>query len=293
MPLTHTRTFRIPFYECDANGHLNSTNYLRYMQETAFDASTAAGYDMKRYDQMQRYWLIRESQVEYLSPLRYNQHVAVTTWIADFRRVTSRRAYEFHLVETGELVARAYTDWVFLDTATNRPTSIPKTLVDDFYPEGSPAHFTPRRPFPTPPSPPPGKFAMRQRVNWKDIDAMHHVNNAVYMDYIIECGFQVCAAFHWPWQRTVEHGFVIYLSQAHLQYLQPSVLHDELEITTWVSSLRRTSAGRHYAFHRARDGILLAQAYTLGVWVDLETHLPIRIPQEMLDDFAPNMVYQD
>jgi acyl-CoA thioester hydrolase len=91
MPLTYTRNFRLRYYECDASGHLNSANYLRYMQETAFDASAAAGYDVNRCARLQRHWLIRESQVEYLLPLRYNQRVDVTTWIADFRRVTSRR----------------------------------------------------------------------------------------------------------------------------------------------------------------------------------------------------------
>ena len=37
MPLTHVRSFRVRHYECDAFGHLNNTNYVRYMQETAFD----------------------------------------------------------------------------------------------------------------------------------------------------------------------------------------------------------------------------------------------------------------
>ena len=52
MPLTHTRTFRVRHYECDAYGHLNNANYLRYMQETAFDASAAAGYDLERYNKL-------------------------------------------------------------------------------------------------------------------------------------------------------------------------------------------------------------------------------------------------
>ena len=43
MPLKHERLFRVRFYECDAYGHLNNSNYVRYMQETAFDASAAAG----------------------------------------------------------------------------------------------------------------------------------------------------------------------------------------------------------------------------------------------------------
>ena len=50
MPLVHTRNFRVRHYECDAYGHLNNANYLRYMQEAAFDASAAAGYGMLRYE---------------------------------------------------------------------------------------------------------------------------------------------------------------------------------------------------------------------------------------------------
>jgi acyl-CoA thioester hydrolase len=289
MPLTHTRTFRVRYYECDANGHLNSAVYLRFMQETAFDASAAAGYDLERYNQIQRYWLIRESQVEYLLPLRYNQQVAVSTWIADFRRVTSRRAYEFRLVEDGALAARAFTDWVFLDTANNRPASIPQALIDDFYPEGPPAKFPPRQPFPVAPPPPPGAFRMRRRVSWEDIDTLQHVNNAVYMDYTNECGFQACAAFQWPWQRMTAEGFGIYLRQARLQYLQPAALGDELEITTWVSQVRRVTSARHYTIQRVSDGALLAQVHTLGAWVDLRTGQPMRLPEQMLADFAPNI----
>jgi acyl-CoA thioester hydrolase len=246
---------------------------------------------MARYNQMQHHWLIRESQVEYLLPLRYNQQVTVSTWIADFRRVTSRRAYEFRLCETGELAARAFTDWVFLETVHNRPASIPQSLVDDFYPEGVPAEFPPRRPFPASPPPPAGMFRMRRQVRWQDIDALRHVNNAVYMEYINECSFQVCAAFHWPWQRMTDEGFGIYLRQARLQYLQPAVLGDELEISTWVSEVRRATSGRHYSLQRAADGVVLAQAYTLGTWVELNSGQPIRIPQHMLEDFAPNIAH--
>jgi acyl-CoA thioester hydrolase len=89
MPLTHTRTFRIRYYECDAYGHVNQAQYLRYMQEAAFDASAAAGYDTARYEEMGRTWLIRETEIEYLRPLRYGDSVRVTTWVDDFRRIRS------------------------------------------------------------------------------------------------------------------------------------------------------------------------------------------------------------
>ena len=54
MPLTHVRTFQVRYHECDSYGRVNHTNYLRYMQEAAFDASAAAGYDLVRYEAINR-----------------------------------------------------------------------------------------------------------------------------------------------------------------------------------------------------------------------------------------------
>ena len=37
----YTSTYQIRFYECDTIGHLNNANYLKLMQEAAFEASAA------------------------------------------------------------------------------------------------------------------------------------------------------------------------------------------------------------------------------------------------------------
>jgi acyl-CoA thioester hydrolase len=135
----HERSFRVRHYECDLYGHVNHANYLRYMQEAAFDASAAVGYSLETYQAMARYWLIRDTDVEYLSPLRFGDTVRVKTWVVDFRRVRSRRAYELYRENDGELVARAQTDWVFLETETNRPATVPPEMVTAFLPAGLPA----------------------------------------------------------------------------------------------------------------------------------------------------------
>ena len=83
MPLIHERTFRVRHYECDTYGYVKHANYLNYMQEAAFDASAAAGYSMARYATMDRYWLVRETDIEYLHPLRYGDSVQVRTWVRE------------------------------------------------------------------------------------------------------------------------------------------------------------------------------------------------------------------
>jgi acyl-CoA thioester hydrolase len=160
--LKHTRAFRLRFYECDAYGHLNNTTYLRFMQEAAFDASAAAGYDMARYDALGHYWLIRETEIEYLQPLRYGDSVDVTTWIEDFRRVRSRRIYEFRHAGSSALVARAASDWVYINRATGKPATIPRELIGAFFPEGAPDMAPARPKFPDAPSPPPGIFVVHR-----------------------------------------------------------------------------------------------------------------------------------
>ena len=290
MPLTFTRTFRVRYYECDAYGHLNNANYLRYMQETAFDASAAAGYDMERYNQIGHHWLIRATDIEYLRPLRYDDEVEVKTWVADFHRVRSRRVYEFRLSGTDDLVAQANTDWVYLESATGKPATIPQEMREAFFPEGPPQQALTRQPFPTAPEPPPGVFKMRHRVAWQDIDMVQHVNNAVYLEYVEECGMQVIAAHGWPVQRMTQEGFAIILRRHQIEYRLPSLLDEEIEIATWASNVRRSTATRHYAIRRVNDGELLARIHTLGVWIDLATGRPIRIPEWFIKDFAPNIV---
>lgn len=289
MPHTHTRTFRVRYSDCDAYGHLNSAAYLRYMQEAAFDGSKAAGFGQERYEAMGRVWLVRESQVEYLLPIHYNESVHVDTWVADFRRASSRRAYSFRRASDGETAARAYSDWVFLDTADLRPAGIPDEITRAFFPEGASQSFPPRADYPHPPPPPAGSFCMRRSVEWHDIDSMQHVNNAQYMVYAGECGFQAIAHFGWPWQRMLAEGFAIFIRRAWLQYLQPALPDDELEICTWIYDVRRVTAVRHYTIRRASDGALLAQVNTTGVWVDVEKNTPVRIPQAMIEDFAANI----
>ncbi|MCS7060067.1 MAG: thioesterase family protein [Anaerolineae bacterium] len=293
MPPLYTRVFRVRYYECDAYGHVNNVNYLRYMQEAAFDASAAVGYDFARYQSMGRHWLIRRTDIEYLRPLHYGDSVEVKTWVMDFHRVRSRRAYEMRSLASGELAARAVTDWVFVDTASNRPVRVPPEMVAAFMGETpSQAEVPPREPFPEPAPPPPGVFRTRRRVSWTDIDTAQHVNNIMYMVYVEACSMDVLSAHGWSIPRMTAEGFGMVLRRHQIEYLQPAVLGDEIEIATWVYDVKRASATRHYVLTRVSDGALLARVNTTAAWIDLASGRPIRIPTHFMADFAPNASVQ-
>lgn len=282
------RSFKVRLYECDAYGHVNHANYLRYMQEAATEASAAAGYDVNRYRQMGRLWLIRDTDITYLRPLVYGDTVIVKTWVGDFRRVRSRRLYDMRLAGSDGPVATASTEWVFLDQATLRPATVPAEMVAAF----RHAQMTPgmrREPFPEVPPAPPGTVRVRRRVEWRDIDPAQHVNNANYLAYIEECNVAATAAFGWPVSRITERNIGIVARRYRIEYLEPAVLDDELEVTSFLSDVKRATAVRHNEIRRVRDGSLLARSYSLWVFVDLQTGQPRRIPIDFLESYRPNI----
>ena len=288
MPLEHVRTFRVRYYECDAFGHVKGVSLLCYMQETAFDASAAVGYDMARYEELKRLWLVRETDVESLLPLRYGDSVQVKTWVADFRRVRSRRMYEMRVQSSGELVARASTDWVYLDTVTGRPATVPPEVVASFVAEGVPERSLPRERLPSAPPPPPGVFTVRQRVTWREIDGAQHVNNSNYLAFVEDCAMQVMAAHGWPLARMGSNGVALVARRYQIEYLQPAVLGDELELATWASGMMDDSFMRHTTVTRVSDRALLAQVHSVYGLLDLSTRKSVSIPSAFVADFKSN-----
>ena len=286
MPVVHSEPFRARYYECDAHGHLTHLTYLRWMQEAAFAASTAVGYDFARYADLGHIWLVRETRLDYLAPVRYADQIVIRTWVADFRRSHSQRRYDFIRADTGELAARASTDWVYITLPSLRPATVPPAMQRAFCPEGNTAPDAPRERFPAQPAPPPDAFSLRTRVDWRAIDTMWHVNNAMYLAYLEEAGLRLGEALGWPMARMVRAGFGLVAREQRIEYRMPAQLDDELEVTTWFSAVRPATALQHYAISRAADRALLARALARWVWIDLKTRRPIRIPADFLADLA-------
>lgn len=292
MTAVFERSFRVRHYECDAYGHVNHANYLRYMQETAVDASAAVGYDKDTYDAIGCFWLIRQTGISYLLPLTYEDTVIVKTWVSDFRRATSRRLYELRVAGSGALAAEGFTDWVYLERSSLRPVRVPPEMVAAFTPPDGLQQDKKRDPFPGQPPPPAGVFRMRRRVRWSEIDPVGHVNNAAYLSFLEDSAMELMADRGWPAARLHDEGFGIVARNYRIQYLTPAYLDDELEVATWVSQVKRATALRHYTLTRLSDGESIVRAQALWVWIDLESGRPQRISDAFLEAFADNVTGQ-
>ncbi len=288
MVSEHSETFRIRHDECDAYGVLNNAAYLRLAQETAWRHSIAAGYPPAYYESLQRAWLARETEIEYFQPVRYGETLQVTTSVPATRRALARRAYEFRIAGSAEPAARAHTDWVFFDLAAAAPASIPSEIIEALFRGAKPPGLLKRTPFPAAPPAPPGAVTWRRRVEWRDIDPLGHLNNATYLSYTEEAAIEAGNRYGITHASSAEAGLGWAVKRSRIEYRQPALAGDELEVVTWLGSVRPASAERHYSIFGGSQRELLARAQTLWLTVDLVTGKPRRIPSWIREAFAPN-----
>ena len=289
MPAIHIEKFKVRHYECDTYGHLNNAVYLRYMQQAGIEAAAAVGFTDEMHISSNRSWIPRITSIDYLHPVRYSEKLEIKTWVEGVRRVQSRRRYEFRKEGNSELIATAYTDWVFVDLETGTPVTIPTDVLSAFYPEGIPQTPMTRQHFPQAPPAPAGVFKVNRRVEWGYSDPMRHLNNAAYLNYAEDCVVQLTSSLGWPMSKWMAEGVAFVARKNVVEYLKPAFLDDELTIATWLFDIKPASLTRQYEFSNSGNGDLIAQLQTKWVMINLNTQKPMRIPSYFHDVFKSNV----
>jgi acyl-CoA thioester hydrolase len=133
-------------------------------------------------------------------------------------------------------------------------------------------------------------FTARQRVTWREIDGAQHVNNSNYLAFVEDCAMQVMAAHGWPLARMWSDGVALVARRHQIEYLQPAVLDDELELATWASGMTGDSFVRHTTITRVSDGALSAQVRSVYGLLDLATRKSVGLPSAFVADFKSNTV---
>jgi acyl-CoA thioester hydrolase len=72
-----------------------------------------------------------------------------------------------------------------------------------------------------------------------------------------------------------------------VEYLRPAFAGDRVAVHTWVPEFTQRSTPRRYLFVREPETLLLAQAETRWVFIDLATGRRRPLPEELVAAFAP------
>src|SRR5262245_34809508 len=92
--MVHATHFAVRIYDVDVFCSLRSTVLLLFLWQTASNASTAIGYVIDCYEREGTLWIIRRTQIEYLTAAVYGDALEIRTAVTDIRRVRSQRQYE-------------------------------------------------------------------------------------------------------------------------------------------------------------------------------------------------------
>ncbi len=282
--------FQVRGYECDLYGHVNNAVYLRYLQEAGLSwllaVAQRSNLTLDPYTAFHKQWWTGRIDIEYLQQLRYGDVIEISTWPVGARHEKLTLAFE--LINGGEKAAQGQYEIIY-QGFTGSVERLPAALIETSFPDGMSAKQGEIEPLPQPPPPPPGIFKVRRCISWPEVNASQQLDPANLLAYIEDCGREVVAAHHWPFERMLTENIAILLRKNQLEYYHPARLGDELELSTWASDIKRVTAVRHYEARRLSDGILLARVRALGVWVDLAANRPTRMSDEMLADFSPNI----
>lgn len=140
------------------------------------------------------------------------------------------------------------------------------------------------------------RFAAYFKVRHHEMDALGHVNNAVYLHYLEQAAIAHSDALGFTIARLAALGGVFIARRHEIDYLRPATAGDTLQVITWAAEMRGALAVRDYAIHRhdpvagglPGDGFLpldfapagppLVRARTHWAWVDPAAGRPRRLP---------------
>lgn len=124
----HLFPIKVVATDIDELNHVNNIVYLRYVQEAAGNHwHTVVPKELSA----QIIWVVRRHEIDYLKPAFMGDELTVTTWVDNFTGVTSNRHCE--IMRGSEVLARARTIWVSLDTVSFRPKRIGEEIAGLFF----------------------------------------------------------------------------------------------------------------------------------------------------------------
>jgi acyl-CoA thioester hydrolase len=113
-------------------------------------------------------------------------------------------------------------------------------------------------------------------VRFRDLDALNHVNNSVYLTYLEEARIGYMLARGFGRLANQERGTI--LARCEIDYRFPAVLADVLEIEMEVGEVRHSSFEFIYRIVRQANRRRIADATTVQVCYNYLLRTPIRVP---------------
>ncbi|SFZ98631.1 4-hydroxybenzoyl-CoA thioesterase family active site [hydrothermal vent metagenome] len=124
------------------------------------------------------------------------------------------------------------------------------------------------------------------KVKEEDIDFNGHVNNVVYLSWMIDAATKHGAAVGSGYEKCLEFGGTWVAKSHTIEYKKPSFKDDELQMKTWIEDIGKILSTRRYELRRVSDDALILEGKTEWVFVDSKKMRPMKIPEGVILGFV-------
>jgi acyl-CoA thioester hydrolase len=126
MPFIAETTFYVRYVENDAQGVVNHTHYLAYLEEGRSIYIRQRGHSYAAMEAAGHVLAVTDVQVRYHRAAVYDNQITVRTWLVEARSRTVTFQYEILRTETGEVLVTGTTKHICLDR-TGAVSRLPET----------------------------------------------------------------------------------------------------------------------------------------------------------------------
>lgn len=179
----YSYNLKIDFSDVGENNRLSNKGILRIMQEVAGLNSDAKGYGLNDTPRTGLAWLILNWKLKVFSRPKWNTSLIVKTWTRSENPLFSYRDLEMYDNENN-LVAIATSKWILFDVNKETIIKLSKEVQESFncidknvFNEKVKEKLK---------EPENSNFVYEYKIQRRDIDTNHHVNNINYLDYAYE-----------------------------------------------------------------------------------------------------------
>jgi len=124
------------------------------------------------------------------------------------------------------------------------------------------------------------------KVSHEHIDSLNHVNNEIYIKWLMEAAMAHSAVLGYPMEKYLADQACFVVRRHEVDYLAPAYLNEDLVLETWIQDMQTTKTHRVYHIKRISDNKVLINAKTLWVYISLQTGKATEIPSELKFAFS-------
>lgn len=175
------KQYIIPYYETHKSGRVTPISLLKYLGETSGDHSDYNDIGIDELRKNNYGWVLYKWKARFEHYPKAKDKITIETWTSGFNKFYANREFIIY-DDKGKEIGRATTLWIFLDINRKRPIRIPsefakiydiidEKVLDDFVELEEAFDISKELDF---------------YVRKFDIDYNNHVNNVIYLEWILE-----------------------------------------------------------------------------------------------------------